>query len=135
MRKFWGGVRRWSRYLNPLNPDLVTNGGFDTDTNWTKGTGWTISGGVATFNNSTGTTLSQAISSTAGITYRITFDLNVTAGSVSVSLFGGGSSSGGSFNTTGSHTVDITSAGHTGLGFTGVGGSDFTLDNITMRVL
>ena len=29
-------------------PELVTNGTFDTDTDWTKGTGWTISGGVAT---------------------------------------------------------------------------------------
>jgi hypothetical protein len=30
-----------------LGPELVTNGGFDTDTDWTKGTGVTISGGVA----------------------------------------------------------------------------------------
>lgn len=28
--------------------DLVTNGAFASDTAWTKGTGWTISGGVAT---------------------------------------------------------------------------------------
>jgi hypothetical protein len=27
--------------------DLVTNGTFDADTNWTKGPGWTISGGTA----------------------------------------------------------------------------------------
>jgi hypothetical protein len=32
---------------------LVTNGTFDTDTNWTKGTGWTIAAGVAS--KSTGT--------------------------------------------------------------------------------
>ena len=25
--------------------ELVTNGNFATDSNWTKGTGWTISGG------------------------------------------------------------------------------------------
>jgi len=28
-------------------PELVTNGTFDTDSDWTKGTGWTISGGAA----------------------------------------------------------------------------------------
>jgi len=28
--------------------NLVTNGTFDTDTDWTKGTGWTIGSGVAT---------------------------------------------------------------------------------------
>ena len=27
--------------------ELVTNGSFDTDTDWVKGTGWTISGGTA----------------------------------------------------------------------------------------
>jgi len=27
--------------------ELVTNGGFDTDSDWSKGTGWTISGGQA----------------------------------------------------------------------------------------
>ena len=30
--------------------ELVTNGTFDTDTDWNKQTGWTISGGVATCN-------------------------------------------------------------------------------------
>ncbi len=30
-----------------LGAELVTNGGFDTDTGWTKGAGWTISGGKA----------------------------------------------------------------------------------------
>lgn len=29
--------------------DDVINGGFDTDTDWDKGTGWTIAGGVATY--------------------------------------------------------------------------------------
>ena len=33
--------------------NLVTNGGFDTDTDWSKGTGWTISGGVAVATTST----------------------------------------------------------------------------------
>lgn len=30
-----------------LGPELVTNGGFDTDTVWVKGTGWSIIGGSA----------------------------------------------------------------------------------------
>jgi hypothetical protein len=33
--------------VRELTSELVTNGGFDTDSDWTKGTGWTISGGVA----------------------------------------------------------------------------------------
>lgn len=35
----------------PQFKNLVTNGGFDSDTAWTKGTGWTISGGKANFNS------------------------------------------------------------------------------------
>jgi len=31
-----------------LYPNLVTNGTFDTDSDWTKGTGWSIGSGVAT---------------------------------------------------------------------------------------
>jgi len=33
-----------------LGAELVSNGGFDTDTVWVKGTGWSIGSGVATFN-------------------------------------------------------------------------------------
>ena len=31
-------------------PELVVNGGFDSDSDWTKGTGWSIADGVATAN-------------------------------------------------------------------------------------
>jgi len=34
---------------NQIGPELVTNGDFATDSNWTKGTGWTISGGSANY--------------------------------------------------------------------------------------
>ena len=33
---------------------LVTNGDFATDTDWTKGTGWTISGGTANCDGTNG---------------------------------------------------------------------------------
>ena len=35
----------------PTGVELVTNGTFDTDSNWTKDTGWTIANGVATYDN------------------------------------------------------------------------------------
>lgn len=38
---------------------LVTNGTFDTDSDWTKGTGWTIGGGEATHAAGTGSDLTQ----------------------------------------------------------------------------
>src|SRR3990167_5763844 len=30
-----------------LGRDVIINSGFDSDTTWSKGTGWTISGGLA----------------------------------------------------------------------------------------
>ena len=35
-----------------LGSTIITNGNFESDTSWTKGAGWTIAGGVASFNGS-----------------------------------------------------------------------------------
>ena len=43
-----------------LGSEEVTNGDFATDSNWTKGTGWTISGGSASFNTTTNNSLTQS---------------------------------------------------------------------------
>ena len=44
--------------IEKLGSELVTNGGFDTDSDWIKGTGWTISGGTANCDGTqTGNTL------------------------------------------------------------------------------
>lgn len=42
-------------------PELVTNGGFDSDSDWTKGTGWSIADGVASKVSGAGTALTQAL--------------------------------------------------------------------------
>ena len=41
-------------------PELVTNGDFATDSDWSKGTGWTISGGTASFNGGADAAISQS---------------------------------------------------------------------------
>ena len=42
--------------------EQIENGDFATDSNWTKGSGWTISGGTANATSaSTGTPISQYI--------------------------------------------------------------------------
>jgi hypothetical protein len=60
---------------------LVTNGGFDTDTDWTVGTDWTIAGGVAAFN---GTPVRDIWQPSAplieGVRYRVRFDLTIISG-------------------------------------------------------
>jgi len=70
--------------------ELVTNGDFATDSDWTKGTGWTISGGKA---NSDGSQTSQSNLFQTGIvpinkTYKATFTIVVTSGSMVLSIGG-----------------------------------------------
>ena len=59
---------------NELGPELVTNGDFATDTDWLKGPGWSISGGIATldvrYGGSSGLG-STAMSVTPGKTYKV----------------------------------------------------------------
>lgn len=69
--------------------ELVTNGGFATDTDWTKGTNWTIAGGVAIATAIPATSfITQNISTTAGNTYKVVFTISgYVAGSVSWGMY------------------------------------------------
>ena len=81
-----------------LGVDQVTNGTFDADSNWTKGTGWSIGSGVASCDGTqTGNTglIQQGTISGAnldfevGKTYKITFDVTTTAGAITYIEIGG----------------------------------------------
>jgi hypothetical protein len=74
-----------------IGSELVTNGTFDTDSDWTKGTGWTISGGVASRGAQSGSTAcDQAISLVAGKVYSVTYTLNsLSGGNFQTRLLGG----------------------------------------------
>jgi hypothetical protein len=76
----------------PSGTELVTNGTFDTDTDWTKGTGWTIGSGVITAGaSSSGFSTHQSSTWTAGAAYRITTaDVVHTAGTLQVWVDGVG---------------------------------------------
>jgi hypothetical protein len=74
-----GGYQEQQFYFD----GLVTNGTFDTDTNWIKGTGWTISGGKATYSSATASQLQQVNVFEVGKTYKVYFDVaTVSAGYV-----------------------------------------------------
>lgn len=62
--------------------NLLVNGTFDTDSDWTKGTGVTISGGVATASGTNGIVVAQTVAGMVAHTfYRIDYDvLNRTGG-------------------------------------------------------
>ncbi len=91
----------------------VVNGTFDTDTDWAKGTGWTISGGTA---SSDGTQagdadLTQDISVASGATYVVTFTVsNISAGNVTAVV---GDTEGTDRSANGTYTEEITAGSGT----------------------
>jgi len=120
-----------------LGSELVTNGTFDTSSDWTLGTGWTISGGVAAFAPGTGSLLSQSGTFASSRTYAISFDISLN-GSCSMTVQfsgGGGSDTAGllSFGS-GSHTVFVsTTIARSVIGFSATAVSDFTIDNVSVK--
>ena len=97
-----GGYQEQQFYFD----GLVTNGTFDADTNWTKGTGWTIAAGVATQSGGSSTLTASPTFLKANTTYVVAFEVtSYSAGQVRVYL-------GGNYGTyrsaTGSFTETIT---------------------------
>jgi hypothetical protein len=66
----------------------IINGTFDTDTDWEKGTGWTISGGEGVATAAVSSAFGQLYSPIIGTTYRAEFDVTVSSGSVRAYLVG-----------------------------------------------
>jgi len=83
--------------------ELITNGGFDTDSDWTKGTGWTIANGKASNDGSGGSNnLRQSNILTIGSTYKITITVSdYVSGNVEVSA---GASPRGTMSANGTYT-------------------------------
>ncbi len=70
--------------------DIIVNGDFDTDSDWTKQAGCTISGGKAVFSNTTNQIFQDVL--TIGKMYKVTFTISdYNAGSVRINA--GGSTS------------------------------------------
>ncbi len=69
--------------------DVIVNGTFATDTNWTKGANWTIAAGVATAAAAT-TNLDAAVAPlTLGTWYKVTYTITAFTGGTLRALLGG----------------------------------------------
>jgi hypothetical protein len=117
-----------------LGDELVTNGDFATDSDWSKGSNWTISGGSATSDGVNATSnLSQVITSFSGKTFLVEGNAsNVSQGFAYVSL--GGSdlqivvNSSGAFK----HYVTI-SSGNSTLFISGRNNFIGSIDNVSVK--
>jgi len=100
--------------------------------NWTFGTGWSIEDGKVYFDNPTGTEFYQSLSTNAS-KYRISFDLDITSGTIQTSFSSPSTSTIQSFTTSGTKTIDITTtASFSRFRFVGLGGSVFNIDNVSV---
>jgi len=89
-------------------PELVVNGGFDTDTVWLKGVGWSIADGIASAAGAAAyQSLYQLITELVAGTYIVKFDAVVTAGNISCYL--GGRSVATNFSS-GSYEIEVTTS-------------------------
>jgi len=115
--------------------EQVTNGDFATDTDWTKGTGWTISGNAANFTYSIPSSLTQDLNVTSGLRYLIEYEIISNSG---ISLKGGGSNFfnvGSSIpSTVGLHSFSVTAVNSSGIEFRYLSGSgSLSIQNISIK--
>jgi len=128
--------------LRPVSygTELVINGDFATDSDWTKQTGWTISGGSASCDGSSATNsyIQQEISGVRrdGTVYLIEFDVTARTGGGNVLVFfgSGSSSSISDANTTGRKSVARLLEGTNDRLYIGCpSGNTMTIDNISIK--
>lgn len=129
-------------YRKPMvyafGPDMLGNGGFLTDTVWTKGLGWTIANGAATINGlGLPSLLRQAVAVPVAALYRVDMVVaSVAAPSVSVNLMLLGSPilTLMTVSTVGTHSalVPVLVAGD-GLSITSTGSASMSIDSISLK--
>jgi hypothetical protein len=118
-----------------FGPELITNGGFDVDANWTKGGNWTIANGVATHAPGSSGNLDQAKALTVGAVYMLSFTVTArAAGSISPQFTGGSVVAGTARTTPGTYSQLLTAiSGNNNLRFVSASAGDFSIDNVSLR--
>jgi hypothetical protein len=114
--------------------ELITNGNFDTDSNWSKGIGWTISSGTANANISVGSLLSQTGQPfTVGRKYIYSFEVkNYISGTIRI---GDASNVWATASANGVYTGEITLSGSPGTTLYFSTSSTFvgSIDNVSVK--
>ena len=114
-------------------PVTVANPGFDADSDWTKGTGWTIADGVATKAAGTASVLSQAVSLVAGATYVLTWTMTRSAGTLTPRFTGGTTNTGTGMALSGTYEENfVATTGNATLEFYADASFAGTVDNVTL---
>ena len=94
--------------LTKLGDEEVVNGDFATDSDWIKGSGWSIEDGVASLNAPTGN-LDQSLSASSGSKYIVTFTIsNYVSGDIRWRFTGASNENGTLRSANGTYEEEIT---------------------------
>ena len=116
-----------------LGDSLVVNGGFDADSDWAKGAGWTISGGTANIAVGAQSNISQSVY-VVGLKYMVKVTLlDYTAGELVIFIGSGRNFPG--FVANEAVTVVGQCIGSTTMFLQSLINSDFSLDNVSAQRL
>ena len=126
-------------YAEVLGSEIITNGDFATDSDWTKQTGWSISGGSANYDFTTNSKyLRQTLLSggfVSGKSYRINFE--ITDGTAYMNIKSNAETlESTNLYSTGSYSIYVTaSANGSDLLIYGVNtqGTAFSIDNVSVK--
>jgi len=116
-------------------PELVTNGDFATDSDWTKGTGWNISGGKGNGTSASGD-LTQTISIAINKTYRVNYTIsNYSSGVFRIVLGAYVAGTNRAANGTYTDVLTVTNANSNSLLYLAADISAFTgsIDNVSVK--
>ena len=120
-----------------LGPELVTNGGFDSDTSWVKDADWSIAGGVATkVAGASSANIYQTIAPlVSGKSYRVTYSLSGVSGAGQMMAYFATAVVGAARATSGTYTEIMTAtAAHTQFKMhCNTGTISGSLDNFSLR--
>jgi hypothetical protein len=114
-----------------IGSDLVTNGDFAVDADWTLQSNWSISAGkLRKVNNGSDNRSYQAGVIRADLDYRFGFDLDVNSGGLSGDTGLGSAGIGSDITTSGSYVFDLTTQDANSLSIKGTSNFDGSVDNV-----
>ncbi len=119
-------------YQDALGSEEVVNGSFDTDTAWSKGTGWSIANGTASHIGGSASYLSQSILE-ADTQYKVDISVTEVSGGGFVQIYMGGSPASVLIQNVGEYEYIFTSQPSIGLGFALRGAGNVGIDNVSVK--
>ena len=119
-------------YQDSLGSELVVNGGFDSDTAWSKGAGWSISNGTASHTGGTTSYLSQSILE-PNKQYKVKIKVSQASGNNFIQIYMGNSPASVLIQNVGEYEYIFTSQSSIGLGFALRGALDIEIDNVSVK--